>query len=815
MLGRDLRSGELRVLAAALVLAVAALSAVAFFTDRVDASVMREAGQLLGGDLLLASDRPIDAAYRAQARALGLGTVQSASFTSMALAGEHSQLVGVKVVETGYPLRGRLRVAPGLNRPDADAVGIPPAGTVWLDERASTALSVAPGDTLQLGEARLRVNAVLTFESDRGMGFFSMVPRLMLNATDLPATALVQEGSRVAYRLHMAGEPPALAAMQQWLAARVERGQRIESLETAQPEVRGALERARQFLRLAAMLAVVFAAVAVGLAARRYLRRHVDGCAVMRCMGATQAQLLRLFLGEFVLLGLACCALGCLFGYAAQFGVEALLSGLLGRRLPGAGALPLAYGFAVGMTLILGFVLPQLLRLRAVSTVRVLRREWDGMDRLSLGAWLAGLGSLSALVWLMAGDLKLGVVVVGGFVVACALYAVLARGALLAVARLRGGSAAGWRYGLASLTRRGNGAVVQISALAIGLSAMLLLLLARGDLLMAWKNRVPPDAPNRFVINIQPDQRAGVRQAFEDAALAPPRLEPMVRARLVGINGRRVSPDDYETDRARRLVEREFNLSWSDPVPRGNRVVAGRWDAHQRGLSVESGLAALLGIGVGDRLDFEVAGQPVSAPVSALRELEWDSMNVNFFVIASPGVLEAFPASYITAFHLPDEHAGFTNRLVQQMPNLTVIDVAALLRQLQDLMDQLFAAVSVVFGFAWAAGVLVLFAAIESTQDERQFELAVLRTLGARDTQLRQALRVEFTVMGLLAGVLAAVGASAITWALAHFVFKLPYAPGAMLPLAAIAFSALAVLLAGQFGLRRVLRRPPLLSLRE
>ncbi len=811
---RDFRAGELRILGIALLLAVAALTSVSFFTDRVARSMLSEANQLLGGDLLVVSDKPLSDTFVDTARSRGMRAIRTWSFTSMASSADGAQLVGVKAVSDGYPLRGRLRTAPALNAADAETRLIPEPGSVWLDERATVALGVRTGDMISLGQLRLKVAGVLTFESDRGASFFAIVPRLMLNAGDLAASGLIQEGSRIAYRLHLSGEDAAVRGFAGWLKPQLARGQRIESVEDAQPEVRGALERAQKFLRLAAMLAVVFAAVAVGLSARRYMQRHLDGCAVMRCLGATQARLTRLFLIEFALLGLVACALGCAVGYLTQFAVESLLSGLFAARLPQPGLTPVFYGFAVGMTLMLGFIWPQLLRLRSVSTLRVLRREWNDADRVSWMAYAFGSGCLALLIVLMAGDLTLGAVVVGGFMLACGVYAALAWAVLGMISRLRGGSAGSWRYGLASLTRRRAASVMQVTALGLGLTAILLLVIVRGDLLDAWHKRLPADAPNRFILNIQPDQLDPVREQFRAAGLSVPELLPMSRARLVAINGQATSPERYESMRAKRLVEREFNLSWSSHFQVGNRIVAGEWQAGQPGFSVESGLAKTLGIKVGDRLAFEIAGQPVEATVHSLRELAWDSMNVNFFVVASPGVLEPFPASYITSFHVPASAAGFTNELVARFPNITAIDVDAVVRQFRALMDQLSAAVSVVFGFALLAGVVVLFAAIEATHDERRFELAVLRTLGARNRQLRASLLTEFAVLGMLAGGLAAAGAVALTMVLAREAFQLPYVPSALQPIIGFVCCTLAVVGAGMSGLRAALRAPALASLR-
>ena len=514
MLKRDFRAGELRLLGLALLIAVASLTSVSFFTDRLSRALTREAHQLLGGDLLLLADHPWDASYRAEAGRLGLRITGSVGFPSMTTLNGASQLADIKAVEPGYPLRGSLRTAPGLNLPDAETNQTPGRGTVWLDERLMAALEAKVGDVVQLGNARFAVSAVLTLEPDRGVNFFNIAPRLMMHAGDLPATQLIQVGSRVTWRLHLAGEAKAVAAYRKWAEDRLGRGERVESLDNARPEVRGALERAEKFLRLAALLAAVLAAVAVGLAARRYMQRHLDGCAVMRCLGAREGQLLRLYVGEFLLFGAIASALGCLAGFAAQHALERLLASLLTSELPPPSLLPLAYGFAVGLALLAGFALPQLMRLRNVPTVRVLRREWAEAEPLAWTGYAFGAAVLAGLMLWMAADLKLGLWVLGLFSLAVAVYAGVARLALAAAGRLRGAAGAGWRYGIASLARRRGASVIQAVALGLGMTALLLLTLARDDLLATWKRSMPPDAPNRFVINVQPEQRGPVRELF-------------------------------------------------------------------------------------------------------------------------------------------------------------------------------------------------------------------------------------------------------------------------------------------------------------
>ena len=824
-LRRDARAGELRLLVAALVVAVAALTAVGFFADRVRQALDREANQLLGADLLLIADHPWPATVIREARQRGLALVETQTFPSMVAQGKgddlRTQLADIKAVSDGYPLRGSLRIADRLGAADSPAEIIPPPGTIWIDERLATSLPAEVGDLITVGQQPLRVGAVLTLEPDRGVNFFSVAPRLLMNLADLPATALIQPGSRVSYRLLLAGEAKAVAAFRSRIEKALARGERIEDTQNARPEIRAALDRAQKFLGLSALLTVVLAAVAVALASRRYMQRHLDPCAVMRCLGATQALLLRIFLAQFALLGLLSVLLGCVVGYLAHFALYSWLAPLLATPLPQPGLLPALQGSVIGVLLLFGFSLPPLLQLKQVSTLRVLRREFSrgGLPpgRL-LGGYALGLAALAGLMFWVAGEVRLGAYVVGGFSVAMFVFALVARLSVRLAALVRGGAGGiGWRYGLASLERRSLASVVQIVALALGLMALLLLTVTRNDLLDAWQRAIPRDAANRFVVNIQPDQLAGVRRAFADNQLDA-EFAPMVRARLARVNGREIGPADFDDDRAKRLIDREFNLSYRMDLPPGNATTAGRWfsaaDAGQGVASVEDGLAKTLGLKVGDRLEFVVAGETVKMQVVGLRKLNWDSMRVNFFVLTPPAVLEAYPASWITSFFLPPERADFVNRLIGQFPNLTVVDVAAIVRQLQSIIAQVTQAVQFVFLFTLAAGFIVLYAALASAADERRYELAVMRALGARRDQLRATLLAEFAAIGGLSGLIAALGAIAVGQFLAQRVFQFEVAIDYWLPLTAMLGGAVLVTCAGWFAATRLLGAPPLEALR-
>ena len=825
-LWRDLRSGELRLLMVAVTLAVAALTAVGFFSDRLQAGLQRDARQLLGGDAVVVSDNPPAAPWVEQADRLKLRHVLTLTFPTMGRAddaqGGATRLVALKAVGDGYPLRGQLRLArDAADREGQPTSGIPERGTVWVDAALLEALALKSGDPLLLGDARFRIAELIALEPDRGTGFMTFAPRVMLNAADLSATGLVQPASRITYRLAVAGDEPAVRQYLTWAEAEVKKpevhGVRLESLGSGRPEMTRTLDRAEKFLSLVALLAALLSAVAVALAARGFAARHLDDCAMLRVLGLPQRAIAGAYTVEFVLVGLAASAAGVLIGYAVHHVFVALLAGLVDAALPPPSVWPVLFGIGIGLTLLVAFGLPPVLQLAQVPPLRVLRRDVGALKPASLAVLGLGVAGFAALLLAVSSDLTLGLIAVGGFAGAAAVFALLSWVAVKGLRRAVNEQTAPRWLVLATrqMSARPAYAVVQISSLAVGLLALVLLVLLRTDLISSWRAATPADAPNRFVINVMPDQGEAFRATLKDAGVTKMDWYPMFRGRLVAINGKPVNPTDFSDDRAQRLVDREFNLSHAAERPPHNEISAGRWQPNEAGaVSVEQGLAETLGLKLGDRMTFDIAGTPAEGKITSLRKVDWASMHANFFVMFPLAEMPDMPITYIAAYRAPGT-SGFDNALVRQFPNITNVDMSATLAQVQRVLDQVIRAVEFLFGFTLMAGLIVLFAAVSATREERAREFAIMRAVGASSRLLGDVQRAELVGVGLLAGFLASAVAVGVGWAMARYAFEFNWTASPWVPLAGSAVGAVLALVAGWWGLRDVLRRPVVETLRR
>jgi len=824
-LGRDLRSGELSLLIVAVTLAVAALTAVGFFADRLKGGLQRDARQLLGGDAVISSDNMPPAVFAEKARALGLDVVNTLGFPTMGRAADASggatKLVALKAVEPGYPLRGTLRVTDQPGLPDGPTRSIPAAGEVWVDAPLLEALAIKVGDPLLLGDASFRITKIIVNEPDRGAGFMNFAPRVMLNSADMPATGLIQPASRLTYRMAVAGEDKRVTAFVDWALLEAKkpevRGVRVESLQGGRPEMGKTLDRAEKFLNLVALLAALLSAVAVALAARGFAANHLDDCAMLRVLGLSQRTIASSYAFEFTLIGLLASALGVGFGYAVHYVFVALLAGLVDASLPAASLWPVGFGMGMGLTLLLAFGLPPVLQLAQVPPLRVIRRDLGNLRPASLAVLALGVIGFATLLLAASSDLTLGLIAVGGFAGATLVFAALS---WLAVKALRlsvnESTAPRWLVlATRQISARPAYTVVQVSALAVGLLALVLLVLLRTDLISSWRQATPADAPNRFVINVMPEQGDAFASALRAAGVNQFDWFPMIRGRLIAINGKTVTPDDYADDRAKRLVDREFNLSHSAQQPQQNDLVAGRWISEEQGaISVEEGIAKTLNVTLGDTLVFDVGGMQTESKITSLRKVDWGSMRANFFVMYPVSQMPNVPSTYMSAFKAP-ETPGFDNALVRSFPNITNVNMTATIGQIQRVLDQVIRAVEFLFAFTLAAGLVVLFAAVTATREERAREFAIMRAVGAKSSLLRQVQRAELMGVGLLAGFLASIVATAVGWALAKYVFEFAWSVSLWVPLFGALSGAVLALAAGWWGLRDVLRRPVVETLRR
>lgn len=821
-LWRDLRAGELRLLMLSVLLAVAALTAVGFLADRMQTGLWRDARQLLGGDAVVVSDRPPPEAVRQKAVERGLLTNTNVSFPTMArvpVADGASRLVALKAVEPGYPLRGVLEVQ---RETQAAQDRIPVKGQVWVDQTLLDALDLAPGQMLALGDRELRIAAVIEREPDRGAGFMNFAPRVMINAQDLASTGLVQPASRVTWRMAVAGPEGVANGYAAWARQQVERGHwrgvQVESLESGRPEMRQTLDRASQFLNLVALLAALLCAVAVALAARSFAERQLDVCALLRVLGQSQRTLTWAYATEFIGAGLLASAAGVAAGYAVHLGFVQLLQGLVQAQLPAATLQPALLGLAMGLTLLVAFGLPPVLQLARVPALRVIRRDLGGLQLRSGLVLAMGLAGFALTLLMVSRDLKLGLITVGGFALALLFFAGLAALALWGLRRLTPTEQTPrWlRLATRQVAARPVFAMVQISSLSVGLLALALLVLLRTDLIASWRQATPQDAPDRFVINVQPDQAQAFLAHLQSAGVRSPDWYPMVRGRLVAINGREVQPADYDGERARRLVDREFNLSYTAQLPAHNPLLAGQWVAGERdGVSVEQGIAETLGLKMGDRLRFDMGGIVHEARITSMRKVDWSSMRANFFMLFPMDEMPDLPTTWLAAFRTPESDRQFERHLVQKFPNVTSVDMRASLAQVQRVLDQVIQAVEFLFAFTLAAGVMVLLAAIGAGRQAREREYAIMRALGAGGALLAQVQRVELLGLGFLAGFMASGMALAVGWALARYAFDFAWSPLWWVPLAGGLLGALLAWLAGSLSLSGVLRQPVVQTLRQ
>lgn len=806
LLSRQTRSGALVMLFAGLVVATAALSAVSLFTDRVGRALERQANEVLAADLVVTGRERLPAPYREKAAELGLETAEIALLSTVLFVDDESHLIDVKAVTDGYPLRGQLKLAEELGGDERGVVDAPEPGHGWMATRGLRLFGIDTGVEVPVGRRAVVVDRVLTWEPDRGGSRFMLAPRLIVHMDDLLASELLGPGSRVRWRLLIAGDETAVAEFRRWVESRLSGRQGIETVEEAEAETGAALTQARRFLGVAALTAVILAAAAVLLSALRFSRVQRDLVALLKAFGAENRQIMTALALMLLWLALVAVLVGGLAGLAGQAAIASALAEGPAGRLPAPELTPLLGSAAFTLLLAAGFALPPLVGLRGVAPMRILNRSLDTRPGLSGGLWLLPVAGALAIPVLQLGALDLALIVLGGSLALAALLAAAAWAAMRACLWLSRRARADWRFGLAGLHRRRGNGIIQITALGLGLMSLLLLMIVRTELLEQWRASLPPDTPDHFVVNIQPDQRAVVTEALQGLGVETLQVRPMATVNLVAVNGE--PPPDHRW-------AGQVNVSWIDRLPPANRIVDGEFfePSASGEISLAERWSERTGIGLGDTLVFEGGARRLEATVTSLREVEWESFNVNFFILLTPSAGEALPHQFIASFRLPASGADLRD-LQQQWPNVSIIDIGALLDRVDEIIDRVSAAAQVVFVFTLLAGLIVLLAALEATRDERRSEAALIRALGADDGLVTRGLLVEYGAMALIAALLATGGASLTGWLLARELFEFAYRPSPLLLAAGFTAAFVLVVGSGWLGNRSVLRSSPIRILR-
>jgi putative ABC transport system permease protein len=818
MLVRDWRSGETVILVVALVVSVAAMSAVGLFTNRVRQAVTQQAGEVLAADLRLESDNPLTPEYLRLAAERGLQTAEVVHFRSVILAGEASALADVRGVTDGYPLRGEVRIADELAGTPRVAAGVPQPGEVWAEPGLLARLGARVGDYLEIGSISLRVRQTLEFRPDEGWRFMEIAPTVLLNLTDLENSGLILPGSIIEYEILFAGDQRRVAAFREEIEPMIGFDQDLDDIRDGRPEVRRSVVRAERFLVLSALVSVLLGGVAVAMASRRFLARHLDTVALMKCVGAQHRHVVRLMLTQLLLLALAAGVVGSLLGYVTQYGLSLIVGDLIEAQLPPPTWRGMVIGPVTALTVAIGFALPPLMQLRNVPPARVLRRDLEPPPLGYSAVYGVATAAVTAMLYWLFRDFELIAYVLGGTVVTFAVLYGAGRLLVIGLQYFRGRVGVAWRYGIANVARRGRESSVQVVAFGIGLMVLLLLTIVRTELMSAWQAELPVDAPNHFVINIQAAERVAVTEILARHGISSPRYTPLVRARISHVNGIPINEYQAKNERAADELRDDLNLTWAATMNPNNELIEGQWWQEGNTLpqvSIDERILEEIGLGLGDRLTYAIAGESVTVTITSARRINWDTFSPNFFMVVSPDALEEMPQSFVTSFHVEPHQRAATLDLSRALESVSVIDIGAVLDQVRRAMARAALAVQYVFLFTFAAGITVLLAAIQSTRDERLYESALLRTLGASRGVILQGVAAEFTALGLLAGTLGAFGAGLIGYFVAAELFELDYVPGPTLWLTGLVVGGVVVGVSGTLATRSVVNEPPVSTLRR
>ncbi|WP_339619226.1 FtsX-like permease family protein [uncultured Marinimicrobium sp.] len=814
LLWRNWRSGEVRLLSIALVMAVMVVSAIAIFTDRLEATLVQQSNNLLGADRVVRASQPHDPAWAEEAGERDLQQSRLVEFSSMVYRGDEMHLASIKAVDEGYPLRGVVETTdqPWTTKPPEEATGIPAPGEAWVDARMLPLLGIELGDTFGVGEAELVASRVLVRQPDGASSIFMTGGRVLMNLQDLPATRVVQPGSRVSYQWLLAADRLAdLEGFLTWLEPQLTDHYRVVDIESSQRNLARTLDRGKQFLLLAAVVGVLLAGVAIGLAARQFADRHVDQVALMKSLGAGSQRIRNLYFGQLILLSLVASVIGVGLGEGFQQLVAYGLSNFFALNLAQPGWLAYVLSVLSGLVCLMFFALPALWFLPKVPPLKILRRELS-VDKVQV--WTQVMLALLAvvlLVVLFSRDWALAASVVAALLVVVVVTAILGLGLLHLSRKLTTGASSVWRLAVANLQRRRGHSLVQMVIFSVAIMLLITLTVVRTSLIQDWQAQLPEDAPNHFLVNVAPEDVEPVQTMLDRESLDRQPLYPMVRGRLTHIN---------EQEKSRERLNREANLTWTDTLAEDNEVVAGQWwdqwsGGELPGVSVEQELAGELGIELGDTLRFSIGGLTMEAEVTSLRTLDWRSMNPNFFFIFEPGALDGFSATYITSAYVPASQKTLINDLMREYPTILLIELDRVFEQIRSIVTQVTKGIQLVLVLTVIGGILVLLAAVTTSLDARKQEAGLLRALGSPRRLVVGSVWAEFSILGGLSGLIAVLGSEALLMSLQHFVLEIPIRPHYLFWVLGPILGAAFVGLLGPLSCRSVVTTPPAVVLRE
>ncbi|MBS0851655.1 ABC transporter permease [Enterobacter sp. JGM127] len=758
---REWRSPSLLIVWMALSLAVACVLALGSVSDRMEKGLSQQSREFMAGDRALRSSREVPQAWLDEARRQGLKVSEQLSFQTMTFAADTPQLASVKAVDDRYPMYGELQTQPpGMK---------PAAGTVLLAPRLMALLNLKAGDSIDVGDATLRIAGEVVQEPDSGFNPFQMAPRLLMNTADVEKTGAVQPGSRVTWRYKFAGTPAQLESYEKWLLPQLKPEHRWYGLEQDEGALGKSLERSQQFLLLSALLTLLLAVAAVAVAMSHYCRSRYDLVAILKTLGAGRAQLRKLIVGQWLMVLALSALTGGVMGLLFEKVLMVLLKPVLPAALPPASLWPWLWAMgAMGVISLLVGLRPYRLLL-ATQPLRVLRR--DAVARVwPLKIYLPVMTAVvvALLAWLMGGSMLLWAVLAGAVVLAllCGLLGWM----LLSVLKGLTVKSLPVRLAINRLLRQPWSTLSQLSAFSLSFMLLALLLVLRGDLLDRWQQQLPPESPNYFLINIAPEQITPLKAFLSEHQIVPDSFYPIVRARLTQIDGKATEGNQDEA------LNRELNLTWQDKRPDHNPITAGSWPPGAGEVSMEEGLAKRLNVKLGDTVTFTGDTQDFSAKVTSLRKVDWESLRPNFFFIFPPGALDGQPQSWLTSFRWENGN-GMLTQLNREFPTISLLDIGAILKQVGQVLEQVSRALEVMVVLVTICGLLLLLAQVQVGMRQRHQELVVYRTLGAGKSLLRTTLWCEFALLGMVSGLVAAIGAETALALLQTRVFDFPWEP--------------------------------------